>query len=297
MISPLYQTLLRVLLLGSLWGPSFFFIKVCLTDMPPLSLAFLRFGIASIFLWTLVLVKKLEIPKCPTTLAHLFIMSIFSMALPISLICIAEQHIDSALAGIINGTVPLGTVFLAHFLIKSERITLRRFSGVLSGLVGFLILLMPTVLDHNIAADTFGLLGVGSASMCYAIGIVYAKKNLKGISGLIIPTIQISFATLLTGIAAFFFEPSLTLLSPSNTTLLSLFSLALLGTVGAFVMYYQILDKDGPVILSMTAYLLPVYAIVLGSVFLGEPLTLSLFAAIGFILLGLVLINKKSRPS
>ncbi len=147
------KTLARVLLLGSLWGPSFLFIKICLSDIPPLSLAFLRFFSASLILWVLVFIRKMPIPTYGHILRHLFVISIFSMALPISLICMAEQHIDSALAGIINGTVPLGTVFLAHFLIQGEKITLRRISGIFCGFIGFLILLIPTVLDREIAAN------------------------------------------------------------------------------------------------------------------------------------------------
>lgn len=289
---PLLKTLGRVFLLGSLWGPSFLFIKICLTDFEPLSIAFYRFLIAGLFLWVIVFYQKASVPKSFPILGHLFVMSVFSMALPISLICLAEQHIDSALAGIINGTVPLGTVFLAHFLIPSEQITKKRLSGVLSGLVGFLILLLPTVLDKKISADTFGLIGVGMAAICYAIGIVYAKKYLYGVSGIIIPTIQLSFATALCGITTWIFEPHFILATPSITTLSSLLGLSLLGTVGAFIMYYRVLDNDGPVVLSMTAYLLPLYAIVLGAIFLGEAITMSIFAANSFILLGLILIKQ-----
>lgn len=285
-----YKTILRVLLLGSLWGPSFFFIKICLTDLPPLSLAFWRFLIAAIFLWAIVLLKKIDVPKDPMTLLHLFIMSIFSMALPISLICIAEQHIDSALAGIINGTVPLGTVFLAHFFIEGEQVTIKRLSGVFFGLLGFLVLLIPTVMDREISADTMGLLGVGLAATCYSIGMVYAKKHLRGVRGIIIPTIQLSFATLLSFANAFTFENPFLISHLSHTTLSSLLALSILGTVCAFIMYYRILDTDGPVVLAMTAYLLPIYAIILGIFLLHEPLTWNLFAAIIFILLGLALI-------
>lgn len=287
------KTLARVILLGSLWGPSFLFIKMCLSDFPPLSIACLRFFISSLLLWALIGIQRVKLPRSFITYGHLLVMSIFSMALPISLICLAEQHIDSAVAGIINGTVPLGTVFLAHFLIQGERITLRRLSGVLCGFIGFLALLLPTVLDQKITADTYGLIGVGCASMCYAIGIVYAKRNLHNIKGIIVPTIQLSFATLLTSVAVFTFEPSLTQLSPSMTSILSLFGLSLLGTVGAFIMYYKILEMDGPVILSMTSYLLPVYAVILGAIFLGESISATVFLAISFILFGIFLINRK----
>ena len=215
------------------------------------------------------------------------------MALPISLICMAEQHIDSALAGIINGSVPLGTVFLAHFFIQGEKITNYRLLGVLSGLIGFLVLLLPTLMDREVAADSWGLVGVGLAAMCYSIGMVYAKKYLRTIKGLIIPTLQLSFATLLCLLSAVIFESPFSQALPSNNTLLSLFALSFLGTVCAFIMYYKILDSEGPVVLAMTAYLLPIYAILLGVAFLHEPLTWKLFVSIGFILVGLRFINKR----
>jgi drug/metabolite transporter (DMT)-like permease len=290
-----YQTILRVLFLGSLWGPSFLLIKICLTDLPPITLAAIRFFIAACVMWLVIYLKNIPSVKDITTLKHLFVMSIFSMALPISLICFAEQHISSALAGIINGTVPLGTVLLAHFFIKGEQITLKRLAGVLSGLIGFLILLLPTVLDQNITSDTFGLLAVGLAALCYATGIVYAKKFLANTTGLIVPTIQLSFATLLCSGFALVSEQPWLLAMPSLSSLASLGALSLFGTVGAFIMYYQIITKDGPVVLSMTTYLLPIYAVILGAIFWGEPLNWRVFASIIFILFGLVLINLKSR--
>ncbi len=228
-------------------------------------------------------------------LKHLFIMSIFSMALPISLICLAEQHIDSALAGIINGTVPLGTVIMAHFLIVGEQITLKRLLGVLLGLLGFLVLLVPTVLDKSLEADTFGLIGVGLAALSYAIAIVYARKFLRETAGLIVPTIQVTIATLLCLGLSLSIEKPWAIALPSLQSLVSLIGLSLFGTVGGFILYYRIINKDGAVVLSMTTYLLPIYAVVLGAIFLNEPLSIRVFASIFFILIGLMLINQKAR--
>jgi drug/metabolite transporter (DMT)-like permease len=124
---------------------------------------------------------------------------------------------------------------------------------------------------------------------------VYAKKFLANTTGLIVPTIQLSFATLLCCGFALVSEQPWLLAMPSLSSLAALGALSLFGTVGAFIMYYQIITKDGPVVLSMTTYLLPIYAVILGAIFWGEPLNWRVFASIIFILFGLVLINLKSR--
>src|SRR2546428_8560837 len=109
------KSLACIFLLGALWGPSFFFIKIGLEGgIPPLSLAAIRVGLAAILLWVFIGLRGIALPQSSKTYLHAAVIAIFSLALPFCLINMAEQYIDSALAGVINGLTPIATALLAH---------------------------------------------------------------------------------------------------------------------------------------------------------------------------------------
>lgn len=289
------NSLFAILLLGIIWSPSFLFIKIAVAEIPPLSLVALRLIIAASFLFIFLKFAKIKLPPFGKVWGHLFVMSCISMAIPFSLFSIAEQHITSAAAGMMNGIVPIFTALLAHFFIPEERFTLNRFVGISLGFCGLMLLLLPGIKTHGPNNETFGLILVGIASMCYGIGTVYARKNLKNLPSMVPPTLQLIIAAFLTSIASICFEHPWTIAPPSFRALGAVIALALLGTSFAFVLYFHIIKIGGATNVAMSTYLLPLLATFLGAVFLNEILSWQAYIAGMLILLGMMIVNGSIR--
>ncbi len=288
------KSLACILLLGVLWGPSFFFIKIALEGgMPPFSLAFIRVAMAAIFLWLLLGLRSIALPTSPKIYLHTAVIAIFSLALPFCLINIAEQYIDSALAGIINGLTPIATTLLAHLLIHDEKLTMNRIIGIILGVCGFLLLLLPTLFTKEIIADPLSIIGVAIAAISYAMGIIYGRMFLHTTRTLALPTLQVSFAALYLlpfslGIDGISYISHIT---PEAWT--SVILLAFLGTACAFVVYFYVLQQYGAIALGTSVFLLPIFAIFFGVLFLGEQLTWLTCASTLLILSGMKLVIKQ----
>lgn len=287
--------LFAVILLGIVWSPSFLFIKIAVAEIPPLSMVALRLIIASSFLFLFIKITKTKLPPFGKVWGHLFLMACISMALPFSLFAIAEQHITSAAAGMINGTVPIFTALFAHFFISEERFTLTRFIGISLGFGGLLLLLLPSLKQHGLNGDSMGLMLVGLASLCYGIGTVYARRNLKNLPSMVPPTAQLMIAAVLTTIVSLCLEKPWTIPMPSISALSAVVALALLGTSFAFVLYFHIIKIGGATNVAMSTYLLPLLTAVLGAIFLNEILSWQAYIAGTLILLGMIVVNSSMQ--
>lgn len=299
-MQPLFQnSYFLTLMLACCWGPSFLFIKLALTSFSPLMIVQLRLITAALILLGYLKIKGINLPISYKLWLHSAVMGVFAAALPFTLFCISELYIDSALAGVINGLTPIFTVVLAHFLLKSESITLDRLIGVLLGLMGFCCLLLPTLIDKSIEADTLSIFLVALASLCYAIGMVYGKIYMPSSITLAMPCSQIICASVvLLPFTLYFQHPFFSHLSNIHgDSIVALLALAILGTVFAFIVYYRILQFGGAVILSMAIYLLPVFSIFFGVVFLHEHVHLTTIWGTLMIILGMAFANGAIKPS
>lgn len=287
-----FRTLGPILLLGAMWGTSFLLIKIAVMDIPPLSLAALRLGIGGLILWLVVLVQRSPFVITGKGWLHMLVMSITACAFPFALISMAEQYIDSAVAGILNGLTPLFTILLAHFFISCEKMSLRRIVGVLSGFVGTLILLSPALMGEEIMTDLWSMLGVALAALSYAVGMVYGRYFLKGQYSLSFTAMQLSTGPVVLFPFIWLFELPWPISDVSWQSWGAIFTLALWGTSFAYVLYYKILHDNGALALSMVTYLLPLFSVILGLFILDEQLSLYAYAAGILILLGMLLVNQ-----
>ena len=131
-----------LLLLSCLWGGSFFFIGVAVTELPPLTIVTLRVGLAAIILWIFFLVSGQEIPKSLKLWRTFFVLGLLGNAIPFSLIVWGQTHITSGLASIINATTPLFTILIAGTLLSDERITGGKLIGIALGILGVAVLII-----------------------------------------------------------------------------------------------------------------------------------------------------------
>jgi drug/metabolite transporter (DMT)-like permease len=284
-----YLDLGWLLILGALWGSSYLFIKVAVADVPALTLVAARLGLGAAVLWVVLRATGRSMPRSRSTWGAFAVMGLLNGALPYSLIFWGEQYIPSGLAALLQSTMPIFTVILAHFLARGDRMTLPKVLGVVAGFVG-VGLLMYSDLQQGLHANLWGQAAIVASSLSYAGATIFAKSQLQGQPAMVATTGQ------LTAGAALILPLSLVVdrpfhLSPSWAAIGSWLGLTLLGTAVAYVIYYALIERTNATFVSTVTYVTPVNGLILGALVLGEPLTVTLLASLGLILVGVLLVR------
>jgi drug/metabolite transporter (DMT)-like permease len=278
-----------LLLLSVLWGGSFFFSKVALAELPPLTVVLARVALAALALWPVVLLSRQPVPRSPGLLGRFAVMGLLNNLIPFSLIFAGQTQIASGLAAILNATTPLWTVLLAHWLTQDERLTPNRLGGVLVGLLGVVVLLGPELLG-GLGVQLLAQLAVLGAAFSYACAGIFGK-DFRGVPPLVTAAGQVTAtAVILTPIVLLIDRPW-QLATPGALTWAALAGLALLSTALAYVIYFRLLASAGATNLLLVTFLIPVSALLLGTLILGERITAGDFAGMACIGLGLALID------
>lgn len=277
--------------LTCMWSPSFLFIKLAIKDLPPVTVAALRISLGFIILYLLMKWKKIALPKNTLFWSHALIIGLFSTAFPFSLFCYAEQTIDSSLAAILNGTVPMYTALLSQFFIPSDRLNLQKAVGIACCAGGLLLLFAPDI-QEGMTGTAYGMLAGAAAALCYSIHHIYGKLYFTGHRQFVAPTASLMISSLVLWPFALWFENPLALPLPSLSSLLGVCGLALFGTVCAFILYYKLLEESGPIAMSLVACFFPVGGMLLGVIFLDESFSLMQMIAAAMILTGMAIVNQ-----
>ena len=289
------QHLLLLFALSTCWGPSYMFIKFALEGFSPFAIVWSRLTLGCLLLLPIVWFRGRELLNWKHYWKHFFIMGIFANAIPFSLISYAELYISSSLAAIINGSAPIFVTILAHFVIQDEKMSWMKTTGISLGFCGLVLVMLPSLLEQRYGS-TFGVLLMIGAAMCYAIGMVYGRRHLSRVPGLIAPTWQLFFASIITLPFVLIFSPMP--VNPPAISIFGLIGLAVIGTSTAFYFYYQLVQKAGATYLSLSTLLFPIISINLGVIFLHEKLNSLAYLGFALILAGLVtIITKKTTQT
>jgi drug/metabolite transporter (DMT)-like permease len=278
------------LALGFLWGSSYLWIKIALESVPPLTLIGGRLVLGSLFLWSVVLLTREPLPRSARQYGHLFVMAIVNIVLPFILIGYGEQSIDSALASILNATVPLFVIILAPMFLPDEGITWAKVAGLAVGFAGVVLLVAPDLVNVS-DADMTGEVMLLASSLCYGVGNVYSKRNVKGLAPRIPALFQVFLAALVIVPLALVVDHPFTDVHPAPSAILAIVWLGILGSGVAYLCYFTILANWGATRTSMVAYLLPVVGIALGAIVLGDPVTPNRIAGTVLVIAGIALVN------
>lgn len=289
------RNLLLLVLLAGCWGPSFLFIKLGLESFGPLTLVNLRILVAALILLLLARVKGFSFDAYKKRLLDFAVVAVFSCALPFSLISMGEQYISSSLAAIINSTVPIFTVMLAHFFIADEKMTSLKILGVGLGFFGVLIVFMPSVVAQS-EIHQGGVLLVFIAAISYGVGITYSRRKLKDIPFLVSATFQLTVATVLMLPISLVIEDAYLLPMPTIGASIGVLGLAIFGTAIAFNTYYKLVQDASASYLSTATLLFPVIGMALGAIFLDERLQWNAYVGSTVILFGLAVANRLVDP-
>jgi drug/metabolite transporter (DMT)-like permease len=276
-----------LLLLAGLWGSSYFFIKVAVDDLEPSVMMSARCLVAGVLLlgflvWTrggTDAVSQLRAAGRPT-----FVFGLFNAALPFWLIAWGEKHIDSTVAGIAQATVPIFAFLVALRFLPHEHVAPIRWVGVGLGLVGVGVLTGVDLPGGRWAVA--GTLAVVGSSIAYAGAGTYAQLRLRDVSGPVLATGGMLIGGLLLLPFALFQLPDAV---PGWEAILSVAALAVVGTTFAQLVYFHMLPLYGNPRISLVAYIMPVFAIAYGALFLDESITGGMVIGLGLILGGVAL--------
>jgi drug/metabolite transporter (DMT)-like permease len=280
-----------LLVLSVLWGVSFFFVGVAVKELPPLTIVVLRIGLAAAMLYAAMRLLGLDLPRDRHIWTAFFGMGLLNNAIPFCLIVWGQTRIASGLAAILNATTPLFTVVVAHVLTDDEGMTANRLAGVLIGLVGVVLMVGPDALD-GIGMDVLAQVAVLGAALSYAFAGVFGRRFRRiGVAPIATATGQVTASTALLLPLALLIEQPWTLPLPSLPVWGAILGIATLSTALGYVLYFRILATAGATNLLLVTFLIPVSAIVLGLLVLGERLAPRHFAGMAMIGAGLAAID------
>jgi drug/metabolite transporter (DMT)-like permease len=277
--------------LSVLWGGSFFFVGIAVAELPPFTIVLLRVAIAAIALHLVLRLLGIVMPSDRNAWLAFFGMGLLNNAIPFSLIVWGQTHIASGLASVLNATTPLFTVLVAHALTVDERMTRARLAGVLIGFTGVVAMIGPAALS-DLGRDVIAQLAVLAAALSYAFAGVFGRRFKRmGVAPLATAAGQVTASSILILPLALAIDRPWAMPMPSVTALAAILGLALLSTALAYYLFFRILAAAGAVNLLLVTFLIPVSAILLGCLVLGEVLTLAQLAGMALICAGLAAID------
>ncbi|MFQ5812297.1 MAG: DMT family transporter [Anaerolineae bacterium] len=291
------MNLLLLLILGTIWGSSYLFIKIIVAEVPVLTLVAGRLTLAALAMWLILRVRGVSTPRRRRMWRAYAVLGFLGMAVPYSLISWGEQYISSGLASLLQATTPIFTVILAHFLSDDEPVTMTKAIGVIVGFVGVGILMLPDPspglragLRQGLQANLLGQLAIVGSSLCYAGVAIYARSRLRGQPPLVSATGQLTMGMVYMLPASLLIDRPFNL-SPSLPVLASWLVLTILGTVVAYVIYFTIIERSSATFVTMVTYIIPVNGLMLGALVLNEQLDVTALGSLVLILLGVLLVR------
>ena len=280
--------------LGLIWGSSFLWIKIAVQEVDPFTLVGWRLLFGTLGMVVVILLRRPALPKAGKTWLFLAALGILNTALPFVLISWGEKSIDSAVASVLNSTVPLFTLVIAHLFLHDEPITARKAVGLLIGFGGVLALMARDLEPGSLRVGILGQAAVLVAAVSYASASVFARRTMREISPLVQAFVPMAFADAIVWTAATQVgNPGR--LPAIPITWVALLWLGLLGSCVAYLLYYNLLHSVGATRAVMVTYVFPVVGVALGVVFLGELADWHLLVGAALVVASIVVVNWRPR--
>ena len=276
------------LLLGAIWSSSFMWIKIAIQEVGPLTLVAFRVTFGLLFGIAVVLIQRVQVPRGLKAWSPLLVLGLTNVAIPFFLISWGEQYIDSAVASILDATVPLFTIVFASLFLKDDKMTLPKIAGLLIGFIGVVILMSKDI--HSSAGSILGQAAVVLASVFYAGSGIIVRKTTEDMPGIVRGALPLASASAVMWLGTFLVERPLHI-PQLGISWVALLFLGVVGSGIAFMMSSYLIHEIGPTRLSMVTYLFPLGGVLLGVTFLSEQLTWQLIAGAALIVTSLVVTN------
>ena len=281
--------------LSLIWGASFLFIKLGIQDMSPTVLVLVRSASGTIGLGVILAIMRRPLlsEDWRLRLVPFVIMAFFNALFPWVAIAWGEQHISTGLASILNSTAALWTAILIFWVIPSERPSFINYIGVVIGIAGVAILVLPDIVAHGFNGSVLGVLAVLLAAISYAIAALFQRIKLRGMS-----VYQQSFGQLaMTSLLAIpIAAPAIPAVHVAWLSMGAVLALGVGGSSIAYLLYYYTMNTLGPVRATGVTFVVPLTAVLWGVVLLGESLSVPIVAGMIVVLAGVVLTNVRRAP-
>ena len=282
-----------ILVLGMIWGGAFFFARIAVQEIPPFLLVLLRVAIAAAVMHVVLALLRISFrPVLEHWLAFLGL-GLLNNVIPFSLMFTGQTEIGAGLASVLNATTPFWTMLLANAMLADEKLTGRRIAGILLGIAGTAVMVGPGLLAGlgGPAWAKFALIGTALSYACAAIysrRIVTLRPELMATGQLTASAaIMVPIVAMTQGFGA--------VATAMSGTWAAVIALALVATAFAYLIFFRLLTEVGATNTSLVTLVVPVSAILLGAIFLGERL--ESFEVAGMVLIGLGLLVIDGRLS
>ena len=275
-------------LLSLLWGGSFVGAEVALRELAPFSVVFARVALAALALLLVVRWRGLSMPRGIAGWAPFLVMGLLNNVVPFSLIVWGQTRIGAGLAAVLNATTPLFAVLLAHAL-GQEHLSVRRVLAVAGGVAGVAVLVGPSALA-GLDAETGAQLAVLGAALSYAFAGVFGRR-FRSQPVLVTATGQVTASSMLLLPVVLLVEPPWQQAMPGAATLFALLALGLLSTAVAYLLYFHLLATAGATNLLLVTLLIPVSAMAMAALLLGEAVGARQLLGMSLIGLALLLLD------
>ena len=280
-----------LLFLGAIWGGSFFFARIAVAEIPPLTLVLFRVAIAALALHLYLGFRGPSFRLALPYAASFFVLALLNNVIPFSLIFAGQTELGAGLASVLNATTPFWTVLVANMVTSDEKLSWNKVAGILLGIAGTAVMIGPGLLA-GIGGPVWAKFALVGASLSYAFAVIFAKR-FRALPPTVIATGQLTASTVMMIPVVLAMTGGANLFAASPHVWLAVFSLALLSTAFAYILFFNIIASAGATNASLVTLVVPVSAILLGAVFLGERL--ELFEVGGMVLIGLGLVTIDGR--
>ena len=267
-------------------------IKIALQEVNPSMLVAFRVLFGLLFGIAVIFIRKIKLPRNSKEWIAMFVLGVTNIAVPFFLISWGERSVDSSVAAILDSTVPLFTIFISHYLLNDDKMTIPKVAGLLIGFAGVVILL-----SKDIGSSGSTILGQGAvvlASLFYAGSGVYVRKATQDMPGVLRSAGPLFSASIIMWVVVFFTEKPIQV-PVEGITWIALLFLGVIGSGFAFVLAFYLIHEIGPTRTSMVTYIFPLGGVILGIAILHEQITWQLIAGGILIVCSLVVANMKLR--
>ncbi len=274
----------------TIWGSTWLVIKVGLETLTPLLSAGLRFALAAVVLYSIIAVRKIQIPLDRARVRLFLIVSLTSFSVPFALVYWGEQHVSSGLTSILFAVFPFCVAIMSVLMLPNEKLTTAKVAGIILGFTGIVVIFSNDIQFGTETDQLFGMTAIVLSAFIQAFSAVLIKKHGHDLSPFVVSFVPMAFAGVFLTLAAFAFE-DLTHVQFSSTAIFSIVFLAVFGSVTTFVSYFWLLKRVEVVLLSLTSFVTPIIAVVLGVIILNESVSSQLFVGSSLVLTGILAAN------